>query len=131
MNFFIVLFFVSLSGIVFMVGKKLRLLLSGQVSPDQHAPFQVPSFEEIQNNAGQMIKRLGYFLLVETIRGYLRLVQFFKSKYWSVRARLEARRRRNGAEPLPKAPNRFLKAVASYKQKLGKIKREIKEEENL
>lgn len=132
MNFFIVLFFVSLLGIVFMVGKKLRLVLSGQISPDQYTPLEMPSFEEVQNNAGEIIRRLSYFLLVESIRGYLRLIQFFKNKYQAVKVKLEERRRQRGAEPsLPKEPNRFLKAVALYKHKIGKIKKEIKEKENL
>ncbi|MDP9249479.1 MAG: hypothetical protein M3M85_03160 [bacterium] len=131
MNFFIVLFFVSLSGIVFMVGKKLRLLISGQISPDQYAPWEMPSFEEIQNDVGKMLKSLGYFLLVEIIRVYLHFVKFLKNTYKSLKTKLEERRRRRGTEPSTKTPNRFLRAMALYKRKLGKIKKEIKEEENL
>ncbi len=114
-----------------MVGKKLRLLISGQISPDQYAPWEMPSFEEIQNDVGKMLKSLGYFLLVEIIRVYLHFVKFLKNTYKSLKTKLEERRRRRGTEPSTKTPNRFLRAMALYKRKLGKIKKEIKEEENL
>ena len=132
MNFFIVLFFLSLLGIIFMVGKKLRLILNGQMPPVEQVPFEVPCFEELEKSSGKMMRRLGYFLLVETIRAYVRLIQFLKNTYEKAEKKLAERLNKNGAVPsTPKEPNRFLNTVALYKRKIGEIKDEIKEEENL
>jgi hypothetical protein len=131
MYVFIVLFFVSLAGIIFMVGRKLRLLSSGQV-PLEHAPFSVPRLDDLQKIAGKIMRRLGYFLLVEIIRAYVRLVQFFKNKYNEIKIKLAKRRGKPGVPAsVSKEPSRFLKTMAEYKRKIGKIKKEIKEEENL
>ena len=115
-----------------MIGRKLRLLSSGQASPATHVPLEVPRLEEIQKVSGKILRRLGYFLLVETIRAYVRLIQFLKNTYGKIETKLAARRQKNGGAPAPlKEPNRFLKTIAEYKRKIGKIKQEIKEEENL
>ena len=132
MNFFIVLFFLSLLGIIFMVGKKLRLILNGQMPSVEQVLLEVPRFEELEKSSGKMMRRLGYFLLVETIRAYVRLIQFLKNTYEKAEKKLAERLNKNGAvPPTPKEPNRFLKTVALYKRKIGEIKDEIKEEENL
>lgn len=131
MYFLIVLFFVSLSGIIFMVGRKLRLIESGRAVPAQ-ASFQMPRMDELEKYAGLIARRLGYFLLVEIIRAYLRLRQLLKKTYVDLKTKLDTWRRERGTEiPVSKEPNRFLRAAAEYKKKISKIRDEIKEEENL
>lgn len=115
-----------------MVVRKIRLLANGSSLPLDQAPFEVPRFEEVHGTATRLMKRLGYFILVEIIRAYVRVVQFFKNKYLQIQTKMEERRARHGAVPaLPKEPNRFLKVMAEYKRKIGRIKKEVKEEENL
>ena len=114
-----------------MIARKLRLVLNGQAFPTEHLPFHVPPLEEVQKNIGLIARRLGYFLLVETLRAYLRLIQFSRVKYELLKTKVAERRSKNDKAPKQKEPNRFLRAIAEYKRKLGKIKQEIKEEENL
>lgn len=130
MNLFIVLFFVSLVGIIFMIGRKLRLLGNGHTLPPEHASLQVPRFDEIHNTAERIMKRLGYFLLVEIIRVYVRLAEASKKGWTQLKARFQ-KTIGSVEEPSVKQPSKFLKAIAEYKHRIGKIKKEVKEEENL
>lgn len=128
MYFFLILFFASLFGIIFMVGRKLRALANGQTLPVEHVSSPSFRFEETKEFIFKITRRLGYFLLVEIIRIYVRLAEACK-KCW---AELKAKFQKTAglaSEPSVKQPSKFLKAIAEYKRKLGRIKEEIKEEE--
>lgn len=133
MYFLIILFFGSLSGIVFMVGKKFLMLQGGQTLSRREAFFEAPHLEEWKQTAIKNIKRHGYVGLVATIRTYFRFANFLKNKYQETKNKIKEihiKRQRN-MHPEKKEVSSFLKMVSEYKNKIRKIKERVKEEENL
>ena len=128
MNLFIVLFFVSLLGIIIMLGRKLRVLGNGQAFPTEQAALPSLRFEETRGFILKIVKRLGYFLLVESIRVYVKLADAVKKTWMKLRARFE-KIATPGSESAIKPPSKFLKTIADYKRKVRKIKEQVKEEE--
>lgn len=133
MYFFFILFFVSLIGIAFMVSKKLYAIEQGRLTPGQALHLEAPNFEEIRTRVWKLTKQLGYFLLVETIRVYVKSLEFAKKKLTAIELKLASLKNRHGesAVSLKRRSNKILKTVSDYRNKIGRIKQEIREEENL
>lgn len=135
MYFLLILFFGSLIGITFMIGKKLMLIRNGQVFKihDNITFLETPFLEKIKHVTIKNTKKHGYFLLVATIRLYFKITNFLKNKYQETKTKIkEIHLRRQ--KPLPgekKEVNSFLKMVIEYKHKIRKIKQQVKDEENL
>ena len=132
MYFFLILFFGSLLGIIFMLARKLRVLGNGQVVPAENMLFEAPHLEEINAISVKIIKKLGYFLLVETIRLYVRFAEFLRNKYRLLKIKIKNKLKKTETEGpgkiriIIKEPNKFLRVIAEYKGKLRKIKANLK-----
>jgi hypothetical protein len=133
MYFLLILFFGSLLGIIFMIGRKWVTLQNGEISfREDFVSITGDAYvEEWKNATIKNIKKYSYLGLVGTIRLYIRISNFLKIKYQTVKIELQTMRenrlKRKGIRE--KEANKFLKTVSEYKNKIGKIKRQIKEEE--
>jgi len=129
MYFFLILFFASLLGIIFMLGQKLRTLDELPVA-EPVVPFSMPRLDDLGDRALKILRRLGYLCLVASIRLYVKISLWLKNKYAQAQAKLAERRKKSGnGTTSPQAPNKFLRVIADYKRKINQIKAEIKEEE--
>lgn len=131
MYFLLTLFFVSLLGITFMIGRKLILLQSGQITHGNDISSETPYLEELKVITIKNIKKHGFIGLVATIRFYVRSTNFLKNKYQEVKKRVRnfSDGRLNNNEE-KKEVSKFLKMISEYKHKIREIKHKIKEEEN-
>jgi hypothetical protein len=131
----IILFFASLFGIMFMVGRKLAFVRNEQIlgREDVLHPFD-PHIEKIKHLARRSAKEYSYMALVTTIRIYVKSLNFTKQKLQEAKEKaIEImKKRRNGGMNTTESiqeDNKFLKKVSEYKQKIREIKHKIKKEE--
>lgn len=129
-TFFIVLFIASLLGIVFMITRKLRLLSAGQAEPIGE-PLSIPRFEDLGRLAVVLLRRFGYFLLVEMIRIYVRLAAASRRDWEKLKVRIKAKLETHSATAGIKHKNKFLQVLADYKRRVKHIKEQVKEEEDI
>jgi hypothetical protein len=133
MNFLLILFFGSLLGITFMIGRKLVMLQNGQVLHREELVFKTPYLEEWKHLTIKNVKKHGYNGLVTTIRFYVRSINILKNKYHGAKSLVNNIRNKN---PNSNSENKreiskFLKIISEYKYKIREIKRKVKKEENL
>ena len=103
--FILILFFGSLMGIIFMIGRKLVLLKNGRVSPSAEITFEIPYLKEAKHLTLKNIKKHGYSGLVGS----------------------KSRSKTSSADK--QEISKFLKIISDYKHKIREIKHKIKEEE--
>lgn len=130
--FILTLFFGSLLGIIFMIGKKLILIQNGQ-APEYPEANNGQEWEEFKHEALKGLKRLGYALLVEAVRLYVKLVSYLKNLSRMIIIKIQKvyyKKSKTGTGE-PGESSKFLKMVGQYKRKLRRIKEKVKEEENL
>jgi hypothetical protein len=131
MYFLLTLFFGSLLGIIFMVGRKLVLLQNGQVLHREEIVIGAPSLEKWKHLTITSVKKHGYTGLVATIRFYVRSTNFLKNKYQEVKTKVKSINGKKLREEEKREVSGFLKMISEYKQKIRNIKDKVKEEENL
>ena len=129
MYFFLILFFVSLLGIAFMIGRKLLALENVPIEPKEEIFLEIPYIEEWQHLTAKNIKKHGYDALVGTIRLYVRSSNFIKNKYENIITEIENKRKEHIIKRGKKEVSRFLKTVSDYKRKVREIKHRVVEEE--
>jgi len=132
MYFLLILFFASLLGITFMIGRKLLMLQNGQIL-HKETFLKAPDLEEWKYVMIKNIKKYGYISLVVTIRFYVRSSNLLNSKYKEIKLGLQEKLKRNRGDQSKetKEVSKFLKMMSEYKHKIRKIKEKVKEEENL
>jgi hypothetical protein len=128
----LITFFVSLLGIIFMVGRKLLLIQSGIIvnAEDQHT--FVPDVETIKEVFTSNAKKHSYAALVVLIRLYVQFSNLLKrslSKTKSLLVRKFSKKASPEDMPEKQEVSKFLKLVSAYKLKIRKIKRKIVVEE--
>ena len=133
MYFLIILFFGSLLGIAFMIGRKLIMLQNGQTLNEGEILFDPLYLEKWKQVTVKNTKKHGYTSLVVIIRFYFRSINFFENKYQEVKNKIKEihQKRQKRIHGGKKEVNSFLKMVSEYKNKIRKIKEKVKEEENL
>ena len=134
MYIFLTLFFISLASIIFMIGRKLALVKSGQVVPPEHSHVFVPDLQKIKQATGESAKKYGYLALVATFRFYIKTSDLLKNKYEELKIKIKnaSNRRKNGGKEVmipEQETNKFLKLISDYKHKIREIKHKIREEE--
>ena len=126
--FILILFFGSLMGIIFMIGRKLVLLKNGRVSPSAEITFEIPYLKEAKHLTLKNIKKHGYSGLVGTIRLYVKSSNFVKNKYREVKVKIidlsKSRSKTSSADK--QEISKFLKIISDYKHKIREIKHKIK-----
>jgi hypothetical protein len=130
--FILTLFFGSLLGIIFMIGRKIILIQNGQ-APEYPEVSNNQEWEEFKYEALKGLKRLGYALLVEGVRLYVKLISYLKNLSRLIIRKIQKvyyKKLETGTGE-PRESSKFLKMVGQYKRKLRRIKEKVKEEENL
>jgi len=131
----LILFFGSLFGITFMIGRKLLMLQNGQVSYKDSAEtfLKAQYFEELKHSAIKTIKKHRYTGLVTIVRIYIKSSNFIINKYEQVKIKIKDtyHKRTNHETKEKREIPKFLKIISEYKHKIREIKHKIKEEENL
>lgn len=127
------LFFISLAGIMTMIGRKLAPVRNGQVAELPHAHVFVPDLEKMRRFTIASIKKYEHLILVATLRSYVRFSNLTKQNYQEIRAKIkDIRKSRNGNVDdvgVAQDPNKFLKIITEYKHRVRHIKNKITEEE--
>ncbi|MDD5721182.1 MAG: hypothetical protein PHT16_01905 [Candidatus Pacebacteria bacterium] len=137
MYLILILFFGSFIGITFMIGKKLLMLQSGQISynDNEETFLKAQYFEELKHSAVKTIKKHRYTGLVTIVRIYVRSSNFIKNKYEQVKIKIKEiyckKIRSNSVIKEKQEVPKFLKIISEYKQKIREIRHKIREEENL
>lgn len=129
MYFLLALFFISLSGIAFMIGRKMLVLQDAQIEQGEEIFLEVPYIEEWKHLTVKGAKRHSYLALVATIRLYVRSSNFIKDKYEKILTEIENKRKEHIVKRGKKEVSRFLKTVSDYKRKVREIKHRVAEEE--
>jgi hypothetical protein len=131
MYFLLILFFGSLVGITFMIGKKLAILQNGQISHREETISKEAFLEEWKYNALKNIRKYSYFGLVASVRFYLHFSNFLKIKYQVVKTKIKNNlgKKSNENKMEKREASNFLKMISEYKYKIRKIKYQIKKEE--
>lgn len=129
-----ILFFISLFGIIFMIGHKLAPVRSGQVAlTDDVHPF-VPDLKKIRRFGYYRVRKYEHMLLVLVLRSYVRFSNFMKHEFEDVKEttmyfwnKKIAKKNINGTVD---EPSKFLEMITDYKNKVRHIKHRITEEES-
>lgn len=136
MSWLLVTFFISLAGITGLISRKLIFSTNNRINQEHDFAIDVPDLDEVKKIASKNTKKLGYILLVLTIRTYLLSQDLIKKQYKVIKNKLEERRIKRMAKTgkivmSNREPSKFLKIISDYKKKVEKIKSKIKEEEGL
>lgn len=131
MYLLLTLFFTSLLGIAFMIGRKLLLLQDGQIIQIERSIFEDPYLlEKLQHVTIKNTKKHSFALLVSVIRLYFRTSNLTKNTYKTIKVKIENIK---GGKPKDsqkkKEVSKFLKMIGDYKYKIRELKEKIKEEE--
>ena len=131
MYLLLILFFGSLLGISFMIGKKVWMLQDGQIFHKDETLLKTSHLEELKHLAVKNIKKYGYIGLVAGIRFYIRSTNPLKNKYKEVKIKIKnihSKKLNTGKEDKQEI-SKFLKNILEYKHKIREIKHKITEEE--
>lgn len=126
------LFLISFIAIIILFGRKLSLIQSQNINivEKEHTAFKIPYILEIKHITIKKIKKYGYLILVTTIRIYFRSLNLLKRKYKELKTKIGNSNKSEVQNTKKQEINRFLKGISDYKNKIRKIKHDIKEEEN-
>lgn len=132
MYFLLILFFGSLLGISFMIGRKLLLLQNGKMLRLEETPFGPTLFEEWKRSAARNVKKHGYVVLVFIIRLHIRSSRTLKAKYLETKEKLKEilSRKLKKQQEEQREVSGFLKMISEYKEKIREIGHQIREEED-
>ncbi|MEK7572629.1 MAG: hypothetical protein AAB493_02105 [Patescibacteria group bacterium] len=135
MYFFLILFFISLSGIVLMIGKKLIFADIKKGEDAEKFILETFNLDEIKHIAISNVKKYGFIALVIILRFSIKSSHFLKSGYGEIKNKMRSVIKNylthKEKEPKEKEASNFLKMVLDYKNKIRKIKHKIKEEEGI
>jgi len=88
MYILLILFFTSLTSIIFMIGRKLFLLQDGQTVSNTDVPFEIPHLEKVKHFTLKNIKKYEHIILVEILRFYVRFANLLKNKYQELKIKI-------------------------------------------
>lgn len=139
--YYLIIFLISLSGIIFLIGKKIILIKKTNPSlkdDDSLSLFlNVPDITDIKDIIIKKINKYGYIVLVLGVRSYYKLFIFTKKTTLFVitiiKKQIDKNKINKDKNPYKekKEVSKFLKTISNYKNKINTIKEKIKEEEGL
>jgi hypothetical protein len=129
MTTLLILFFLSLTGISFMIGKKLIFLKEGNITHIDAIPKLIPDLETIKYTISKKTKKGGYLATVTVLRLYIQSSNLFKYIYNKTKEKIEEIKKNVENNTEQKEASKFLKMISDYKYKVRNIKRQIEEEE--
>ena len=89
MYILLILFFLSMSGLVFMIGRKLMLIRNGTIIHREHFRVFIPDIQTIKYAIYKNTKKGGYVLLVLTVRFYVKSGSFLKYGYEQIKTKIK------------------------------------------
>ncbi|MFA5095352.1 MAG: hypothetical protein WC447_01685 [Candidatus Paceibacterota bacterium] len=136
MYFPLILFFLSLIGIIIMIWRELVLVRNGQVATAQHSHPFVPELQKIKHLTFKNIRRLGYLTIFVTLRFFIKSSNFLKITSKMLLEELKNKLKKNKNSSLDgtiekKEVSKYLRIISEYQQKIRKMKHKIKEEEGI
>jgi hypothetical protein len=116
-----------------MIGRKLALIQNGYVFEKESEMPDVEYAEELKKWAKEGLRRLGFVLLVITIRLYVKSVLFIKKimRITAEKVKRMSAKKSPDREVQEKEPSTFLQKIGDYKKKVRRIKEKVKKEERL
>ena len=138
MYLFLILFFLSLSGIVIMIWREIVLIKNGQIATIQHShphPF-VPELQKIKHLTFKNVKKIGYVSMFVTLKFFIKSSNFLKIKGIALIKEIKNIFKKNKNNLIEEMPNKrevskYLKVISEYQQKIREMKDKIKEEEGI
>jgi hypothetical protein len=128
----LILFLVSLLGIMVMIGRKHLLIQKGVVFEEKGWTPDPEYFEDLKVKTMKKLGRLGFILLVILVRVYVKVSDVLKEEY---RRSLEKVRNvqfkssDDGAIKIKvQKENKILKMASQYKKKIRRIKDRVRKE---
>ncbi len=115
-----------------MIGRKLAPVRNGQVAQSEHSHPFVPELQKIKHFSYESVRKYEHIILVAVVRLYVRFSNFLKYTYGELKTKIkDIRKKRNGnaTEGTKQEPNKVLKMISEYKQRVRHIKHKIVEEE--
>lgn len=123
----LILFFLSLIGISFMIGKKLVLIRNGNVIHQETLPRLIPDIQTLKYTARKTTKQGVYIATVIVIKLYVQSGNLAKNIYDKTKVKIQSLKKKDHATEKKEA-SKFLKMISDYKYKVKHIKRQIEEE---
>ncbi|MBP6883747.1 MAG: hypothetical protein KBC06_00745 [Candidatus Pacebacteria bacterium] len=127
-----ILFFISLAGIMLMVGRKLAPVRNGQIFAQEYPHPFVPHIENLKRFSYKSLRKYEHIALVATLRMYVRFSNYTKYSYSVLVAKIKTainKDRFDGDTADKREISKFLKIISDYKKRVRNIKHRIKEEE--
>jgi len=115
-----------------MIGRKLSVLKNGQAFYQNENISEDRILEAWKHETMEGIKKYSYAGLVAIIRTYVHSSNFIKLKYQELKIKIKEKFGKNKEDAeTKKEASKFLKMITDYKHKIRKIRRQIKEEEEI
>ncbi len=132
----LILFFLSLVGIVIMIWRELMLVRNGQVATTYHIHPFVPDLQKIKYLASKGAKKLSYLTLFVMLKFFIKSSNLIKTKSIVFIKELKDKfKKRNGNSSddttEKKEVSKYLRIISEYQHKIRKIKHRIKKEEGI
>jgi hypothetical protein len=128
------LFFISLAGIMIMIGRKLAPVRNGQFVEQEYPHPFVPHIEKMKRFSYKSLRKYEHLALVAILRFYVRFINYIKYLYQVLIAKITQtlnKDRFEGDSFDKREISKFLKIISDYKQRVRNIKHRIKEEEEM
>lgn len=134
MTLFLILFFLSLTGIIIMISRKLFLSNKIEIQENEETPlFETHNLQEIKQLIVDKSKIFGHKVLLFTLRLYIISFNFIKQRKNSLITKIREKINKNKSpkEEVNNEPSKFIKIVSDYKHKVRKMTHRIKREEGI
>ena len=132
-------FFLSLVGIIGMLGCKIMHLKNGKVIYTEnleHSHPLAPDFQKIKHLTRRGFKKFGYVALFVILKFFIKFSNFIKIKSQILVQEIKDKFRKknsdlSGETMGKKEVSKYLKVISEYRQKIRKMRHLIKEEEGI
>ncbi len=122
------LFFISLSCIILMLGRKVMLVREGYIVVEESIPHPfIPDINKVKYLTFKGLKKLLYTVTFLVIQAYVKAINFTKKVWNTVKIRFQEMTRENHIDNLSsgKESNKFLRVITDYKKKITVMKNRI------
>lgn len=126
------LFFISLSCVILMIGRKVMLVRSGHIVVEESIPHPfIPDIDKAKLQTLHGLKKLLHLTTFVTLRAYVKISNVIKKGYSEAKIKIQNLNRKNHIDNLSsrKEVSKFLKVITNYKRKISIMKNRIDEEE--
>jgi hypothetical protein len=130
----LILFFLSLTGIIVMIWRELVLVRNGQVATVEHSHPFVPELQKIKHLTFKGAKKFSYAIVFVTLKFFIKSSNFIKINSRMLKEELKKKLSKNKSidETIEKREvSKYLKIISEYREKIRKMKHRIKKEEGI